>query len=311
MARTAILVFLVFLVSASSALTSWSHGSAAHAATGDFPIGSSAQSIESGGLTRTYRMYVPDDLPPNAPLVVMLHGGGGSGEIAERFYGWDRLAERQKFIVAYPDGLGPAIPAWNVDGGDCCGYPRREQIDDVQFIKDMVAEIETRASIDPNRVFASGISNGGIMAYTLACETTLFAAIGPVSATMLNSCDQPEPVSVIHIHGLKDEAIQFDGGPGHPPGNIDGPPIPDVIARWQSVDDCQPPTSTTEGVVTTESADCADGRAVELITISDAEHGWPGAPAKSKDSTSGGKTPSQAIDSTTTIWSFFEAHPRP
>lgn len=272
--------------------------------------GSEEFTLVSGGIARTYRVHTPAGLPPEAPLVVMLHGGGGSAAVAEQYYGWDQEADREKFVVAYPDGLGPVEPAWNTGGG-CCGYPARNDIDDVRFIQDMVAAIGSRIPLDDRRIYAAGISNGGIMAYTLACRTDLFAAIGPDSATMLGTCETPAPTSVIHIHGLQDTTIPFDGGTGAGPAAIDGPPVPAVIDQWRVVDRCAPATSTTAGVVTTAVGTCAEGRAVELVTIADGGHGWPGSPVKAGRSTAGGNQPSEALDATGTIWRFFAAHPKP
>lgn len=290
----------------------WLHHHAKEAQVANQPVSqaSDAQvhSLISSGITRTYRVYTPAGVTTPAPLVVMLHGGGGSGANAEKYYGWDQQADKAKFIVAYPDGLGPNIPAWNVDGGNCCGYPMRQHISDVQFISDMVADIEAQAAIDKTRIYAAGISNGGIMAYTLACETNIFAAIGPDSATQLATCTHPSPTSVIHIHGLKDTTIPFDGSNSQGPGKIDGPPVTEVIDKWRQIDTCGAPSSTITGVVTTQISSCADGRAVELMTIADGGHGWPGSPAKSTHITSGGDAPSQALDATSVMWAFFAKH---
>lgn len=277
--------------------------------TGSSP-GTEQYRMTSGGVQRTYRVYRPVGLPANAPLVVMLHGGGGSGAVAEQYYGWDAEADKEKFVVAYPDGLGPNEPAWNTGGG-CCGYPARQNVDDVGFIRDMITAIESRTSIDAARIYAAGISNGGIMAYTLACQTDLFAAIGPDSATMLGPCDAPSPTSVIHVHGLQDTTIPFAGGVGSGPAAIDGPAVTDVIDEWRRIDRCMPPTSTTAGVVTTSLSVCADSRSVELITIADGGHGWPGSPVKAGRSTAGGNQPSDALNATDVMWRFFAAHPKP
>ncbi|MBS1674177.1 MAG: polyhydroxybutyrate depolymerase [Actinobacteria bacterium] len=273
------------------------------------PEGSAEYSLTSGGLSRTYRLYVPADLPDPAPLVVMLHGGGGSGAIAERAFGWDAKADEGRFVVAYPDGLGPAVPAWNTLG-DCCGYPAREGVDDVGFIQDMVAAIGSRIPLDDKRIYATGMSNGGMMAYTLACRTDLFAAIGPVSATMLDPCEHPAPASVIHIHGLRDTNVPFSGAKGTGTAAIDGPPIEQVIDDWRTTDDCATATTVAAGVVTTSTSTCAEGRAVELITIADGAHGWPTKPAARRTGKDG-TGPSDALDATDTIWRFFSAHPKP
>jgi polyhydroxybutyrate depolymerase len=235
---------------------------------------------------RSYRMYVPAGLPSPAPLVVMLHGGFGSAQQAERAYGWDQLADGAKFIVAYPDGLGRA---WN-SGGGCCGRSARDGVDDVGFITAAVADIGRNIAVDQSRIYATGISNGGMMSYALACNTGLFAAIGPDSATQLDPCAAPRPTSVLHIHGTADRMIPFDGSQGIGFAKIDGPPVPDLNVFWRNVDQCGAPTVTTDGAVTTSMAACADGRAVGLMTVDGGGHEWPGF-------------------ATATLWQFFAAHP--
>jgi polyhydroxybutyrate depolymerase len=169
----------------------------------NIPDGNTSRVINVGGLDRTYRVHKPAGLPASAPLVVMLHGGFGSGEQAERAYGWDQLADTAKFVVAYPDGIARA---WNVNG--CCGRPGRDGIDDVGFITAMIDQISSGAGIDRSRIYATGISNGGMMSYTLACNTNVLAAIGPDSATQLDPCRTPHPTSVMHIHGTADRLIR-------------------------------------------------------------------------------------------------------
>lgn len=277
-------------------------------AVASIPVGRSDATITVDGRARTYHVYRPaGGLPAaGAPLVVMLHGGFGSGSEAERYYGWDAQADRDGFVVAYPDGLNHA---WNVGGG-CCGKPAQQGVDDVAFVVAMVAAIEQGLPIDPRRVYVTGISNGGMLAYRLACDTSLFAAAGPDSATLLGSCPSPHPLSVIHLHGTADTRIRYDGGQGDGAAKIDGPPVPDVVASWRSVDGCAAPTTSTDGAVTTSVASCPDGRAVELITIAGAGHQWPGAPQRPElEKLLGLDAPSTALDATGTIWQFFAAHP--
>ncbi|HEV2361690.1 MAG TPA: PHB depolymerase family esterase [Acidimicrobiales bacterium] len=287
----------------SSATTS--HSSTA---TTKAPTGESTQTIEVGGLQRTFHVYLPKTLSLSAPvpLVVFLHGGYGSGSQAERSYGWDAEADQKGFVVVYPDGMNHA---WNAGGG-CCGQPAAENVDDVGFVTAMVQTLEHELPIDPQRVYATGISNGGIMAYELACNTSLFAAIGPDSATMLGPCPSPKPISVIHVHGTADTRIPYKGGEGSGSAHIDGPPVPNVIADWERTDGCGTPTVTTAGSVTTSLASCPAGRAVELITIAGAGHQWPGGVSRPLiERLLGLDTPSTAINATSTIWTFFAAHP--
>jgi polyhydroxybutyrate depolymerase len=119
-------------------------------------------------------------------------------------------------------------------------------------------------------------------------------------------------VSLLHIHGLADTSVRFDGRKGKGVARIDGPPVPDVIAQWRAVDDCDSPHETSLGPVHTSSATCADGREVTLVTIEGAGHQWP---VGSRDPEAAkprprADTPSRALDATSTFWAFFEGHPR-
>ncbi len=269
-------------------------------------VGKSEQSLQVDGTTRSFHLYRPAELASPAALVVMLHGGFGSGTQAEQSYGWDAEADAGHFLVVYPDGLNRA---WNTGGG-CCGKPATDDVDDLGFVAAMVASVERQAPIDKRRVYATGISNGGIMAYTLACRTTLFAAIGPDSATQLGPCAAPAPLSIIHIHGTADTRIPYDGGRGQGVAHIDGPAIPALSATWRAIDACRPPTITTVGPVTTSVAQCPSGRTVELVTISGAGHQWPGGqPGTAIQKLLGADPPSTALNATATIWHFFAAHP--
>jgi polyhydroxybutyrate depolymerase len=268
-------------------------------------VGRSDHTITAGSRQRTYHLYVPAGLSGPAPLVVMLHGGFGDGIGAENYYGWDAQADQAHFLVVYPDGVDRA---WAVGDG-CCGVPGSSGVDDVAFIKAVVADVSRHLSVDAKRVFATGISNGGLLAYRLACDTTVFRAIGPDSATLLGTCPSPARLSVIHIHGSADNHIPYDGGPGGGVAKIDGPAVPDVIESWRAVDGCAPPTESTLGAVTMSLAACADGRAVELITIAGAGHQWPGSPSRPAiQKLLGLDPPSTALNATAVIWQFFAAH---
>ncbi|WP_067447634.1 extracellular catalytic domain type 1 short-chain-length polyhydroxyalkanoate depolymerase [Nocardia alba] len=248
---------------------------------------SSVRTIDVGGVSRTFRLYVPENLSGPAPLVVVLHGGFGSGAQAERAYGWDDEADAGGFVVAYPDGLNRA---WNTGGG-CCGVPERTNVDDIGFLSQVVAAVEHEVPIDARRRYVTGMSNGAVMAYTLACRTSLFAGIGPVAGTQLGECSSPQPLSVIHHHGTADANITYDGTPGRGVARIDGPSVPDLNATWRSIDGCAPPVVTSVGAATTSVAECPGGRSVELVTIAGGGHAWPPG-------------------ATHTIWQFFAAHPR-
>jgi polyhydroxybutyrate depolymerase len=286
------------LIALLGVLLALSGCSGAHRGETPLPRGTSVHTMAFGGLDRTYRLHKPAGLTAAAPLVVMLHGATGTGEQAEKSYGWDQLADSAHFVVAYPDGVGHT---WN--GHGCCGKAMRENVDDAGFITAMVGQISAGLPIDKSRVYAAGFSNGGIMSYTLACNTGIFAAIGPDSATMLDACTAPHPTSVIHIHGTADKVVPYNGGQGW--STVNGPSIADLNAFWRKADQCGPPDVTTNAPLTTSTAACADKRSVELITIDGGKHQWPGGTTvlEKRDPTP------HALNATQTIWRFFAAHP--
>src|SRR5207249_2869923 len=146
------------------------------------------------------------------PLVVVLHGAGATGGEVERRYHWDPLAEREHFVVVYPQGMGRR---WDDVGTR-----------DVGFLRMVVVDVSARTSIDPRRVFVTGISNGGVMTYRAGCGLAgTVAAIAPVAA-WFPDCLPATPVSVVHIHGLEDEILSFEGGSGTPP-------VPTGLAAWR------------------------------------------------------------------------------
>lgn len=279
-------------------------------------IGTTRETLQVAGRERTFRLYRPAgvSLTEPVPLVVMLHGGFGSGEQAEESYGWNAVADRDGFLVVYPDGLNRA---WAVSQ-ECCGAPARDGVDDADFIIRLVEDLSARLPVDTDRVYAAGISNGGMLAYRLACQTEVFAAIAPVAATLLGDCPTPRPVSLIHIHGDADRIVPYTGGPGRQievgqgrlPTKVDGPPVPELAEQWRAVDRCDRPVRRADGPVTTSEARCPDGRGVTLITITGAGHQWPGGTRPGNGRLRRLDPPSTALDATDTIWRFFQEHPR-
>jgi len=270
-----------------------------------YPSGTSTQSVRVAGVEREFILTVPSTAPQDAPLVIVMHGGLGSAEQARDAYGWDELAAAKGFVVAYPDGLGRA---WNAGDG-CCGASGEKGVDDVAFLEDMVAEISRRVPIDTDRVYATGMSNGAMMSYRLACDSDVLAAVAAVAGTILGECNEPHPLSVLAIHGDADESVRMDGEPGSGLESIDGMPIADVNRFWRSVDGCEEAQSVL-GDVSTTTADCGDV-AVELIVVSGAGHQWPGSEQTRGQQVLGADESSTAIDATATIWQFFDGRSRP
>ena len=146
----------------------------------------------------------------------------------------------------------------------------------------LIADIQTVAQIDTKRIYATGLSNGGIMSYRLACEASdLIAAIGPVAGTQnITPCNPSQPVSVIDFHGTADDHLPYNGGVGDKSlSSTDFVSVQDSIHFWVNFDQCasKPHTETFDDIQHDTYANCTDGTAVELYTILDGKHAWPGS----------------------------------
>jgi polyhydroxybutyrate depolymerase len=282
------------------------------AQTDELPFGSVRYgTIVSSGVVRSYRLFVPSSAARARalPVVFVLHGGllGNPIQMANST-GFDDRAEAEGFLAVYPWGIANT---WNA--GTCCGPARDQNVDDVGFVSDLIVDLSSRYRVDRTRVFVTGISNGGMLAYRIGCELSdRVAAIAPVAATMTVHCRAKHPVSVLHIHGLEDEYVPYDGGVGTKGFSKDyRPPVAKAIARWRDIDDCGEPSIRTSGKVRTSiSEPCARDTAVVLITIANAGHTWPG----SSDTTGLGALlvdpPNDEIGASDVIAAFFRGHPK-
>lgn len=283
------------------------------------PAAASAQQIEVQG--RKVLIHVPPGYDPGhpAPLVLAFHGGGGSAAFMadDSRYGLQREADRDGFIVAFPNGAsrlpGGRFATWNAGG--CCGYARDRGSDDVGFARAVVGAIEARYAVDARRVFATGMSNGGMMAHRLACDAAdVFRAVASVAGTdATTQCSPSRPVSVLHIHARDDDHVQFDGGAG--PGAfrdrqsvMDFISVPETIARWVRRDQC---SGSPQRVLQVPGAycdaykDCAGGAQVQLCVTDTGGHSWPGADRVRR----GKEAASTALDASAAIWKFFASQP--
>ena len=212
-------------------------------------------SVTVAGVRRTFLVHVPRARhSPKSPLVVLLHGGGGNGEQAMNAYRMNEVADREGFLVAYPNGSGRVerLLTWNA--GNCCGYAMRERVDDVAFIRAMVEAIDRRFHVDRARVFATGMSNGGMMAHRLGCEASdLFAAIGVVSGALNIPCHPADEVAAMIIHGTADEHVPYEGGTGSKSleDRVDLS-VAHAVETWRAVDGCKDVRNAkTKGSITT------------------------------------------------------------
>jgi polyhydroxybutyrate depolymerase len=276
------------------------------------------KTLVSNGLERSYSVHLPqgNETKAGMALVVVLHGGGGNAEGAARQTQFSAEADRAGFIVAYPDGTGtPGMPGkahltWNAGG--CCAYAMKNGIDDVAFVRALVEAIAREHAIDRGRVYATGLSNGAMMAYRLACEASdVFAAVGIVAGVVVTTpCAPTAPVAVIHIHGSADENVPLAGGIGRKSITRTAyPPVAESIALWARADGCGSEPSRTQaapGVSENWYQDCRAGSAVSFYLIVGGGHSWPGGERMAFFLDS----PSSALSATPVIWRFFAAHPQ-
>ncbi len=277
----------------------------------------SEHSLNAGGAARTYLLHVPAGAPSGPlPLVVVFHGGGGNAASAVHMSGMDAKADREKFIVAYPNGSGPiagALLTWNT--WQCCGYALEHHVDDVAFVRAMVEEIARSNPVDRKRIYATGMSNGGMMTYRVGCEMAdVFAAIAPVAGALdTDSCKPSGPVSLVAFHGKADQHVRFDGGVPLKSADLRhsrvDKPVSYAIDFWKRQNQCDgTPASEKKGSVTHEAYACpATSTAVELYAVDGQGHAWPGG---AKGFSRGADAPSTELSATDAMWDFFARHPR-
>lgn len=272
--------------------------------------------IAVGSTARSYRLHLPTGYSGTTPvpLVLLLHGGGLQPVASTLSYQMDPVADANGFIVVYPLGtLGPQGDyTWDAYG--CCGAAQLGGVDDVAFIRALVASLQSTYRIDRNRIYASGMSNGGFMAQRLACDAAdLFAAVAAVSSALdTGACEPSQPVGVMMFNGTADQNVVYDGGYGtNQPYPRDDNPVSFAVATWTHLDACGATpyvaTSTPGDIVVDTYAPCASGRQYVLYTLIGAGHEWPGSDQPGDT----GDPPIEEISASSLIWTFFAAQARP
>lgn len=270
------------------------------------PGASGDQALISGGVTRSYRVHIPTRYGGDRPVPVMLivHGDGGSAGGIESYTGMSDLADRADFIAVYPQGMVGRNRAttWATGG------PIDPPVDDVAFVADLLDRLEATLCVDARRIYATGFSSGGSMTGILACDLAgRIAAFAPVSGAFYprsQTCLPERPAPILEVHGNGDPVVPYGGG------TLDRlPSIPDWLQQWAVRDGCaaSPARFTQSGAATgLRWTGCGMGAIITHYRIAGGGHDWPG----SQTSTARSNSP-QTIDATAVIWQFCQAYALP
>src|SRR5271169_85953 len=272
-----------------------------------------AHTIDVNGVSRSYLLFVPAGQTPKAlPAFIMMHGSGSTAAQQENYSQFDAFADAHGLVVMYPNGIEKH---WN--DGRVIGH--ESTADDISFMKAMLAEVIAQGLIDPKRVYAAGISNGGFMAQHMACmmpEALAGIAVVAASQPVDAACPSPRPMPVIFFHGTADKFVPFNGGPIAPQFGDRGTAMSNAqaVAIWQKRNGCGPANRTQLRAkdagdsmpVTVDSYSCPAGRGLENVIVQGGGHTWPGAHQSWLATKILGPVTNN-IDANDAMWSFFQS----
>ncbi len=284
--------------------------------TGPVASGASTRRVTSGGVERCYLLYVPPGALPGRPLPVVIgfHGFAGTARNLRSLARWERLADREPFLVVYPEGSGWPL-RWNTSP------VALSAVDDVRFVDDLLADLEGIAAVDTTRVYLTGFSNGAGLAHQAACQMSdRIAAVGLVSGLEPDppgGCRPARPVPVIAFTGEGDPLAGMAYEPAwlwnrllHIDVSRLEPEVPmaESMARWAGRNGCGslPRSSSLAGATVTHWTGCQDGADVSWYILPGGGHNWPGGPSIPL---LGDASP--GADASAIMWEFFKAHPQP
>lgn len=290
------------------------------------PAGHEERTLTIGGLERRYLFHVPKSYKPGSsiPLVIMLHGMGGTAILSQRETGWSEKGDAEGFMVVYPeatrpDPLQPASlrsnpQAWNDGSGRF--HAAEEKIDDVGFIRSMIDELSKEYSIDQDRVFVTGFSNGASMTFRIGAElANRVVAIAPHSGTCWTEpIDPVRNISVCYLTGTADTLNPMDGGfpklamGGKEQGGRSKPPVMSMITKWMKAIECDEKPVVDEesnGIRTRRYGSVRDRSQILYITIDGLGHHWAGGKSQAPGFLVGRNT--DKLKATDVIWKFFQS----
>lgn len=277
------------------------------------------QSIEIQQKKRYYKIYIPNqfDKKKTYPILFSIHGGAGDMDTQSNndYYNQLTSADKNDYIVIFPNGYSQfpsgKLATWNA--GKCCGKARDLNIDDIGFFKAMIEKTKQQVKINPEKIFASGMSNGAMMSYRLACEMSdIFTGIASVAGTDNTSvCNPQKPISIFHTHAKDDDHVNFNGGVGT--GAVakemvtEFKSVSETIKKWITLNNCQPMAKkTSEGIGYSceRYESCRNNVVVQLCVTETGGHSWPGgkSPRMLKN-----KSNFQGFSATEKNWEFFSS----
>jgi poly(3-hydroxybutyrate) depolymerase len=234
--------------------------------------GDSNVTLQSGGRSRKYILHAPSGLTAGTALAVVidLHGAGGNGSQQKGMSGFSSLADKEKFLAVFPDGIDGY---WNVDD-KCCGTAGEQKIDDVGFLKAIIAKLGTDTCIDAKRIYVTGFSNGGGLTHRMGCDAAdVIAAIAPMATDLRTQpCNATRPISMMEIRGMADSLEPYEGGMVGPAGGqYLAVGAKASLKLWADIDKCTGTTTTIEKYCESYTQ-CGDGVEADLCSLPNVDH---------------------------------------
>ncbi|MCS6915129.1 MAG: PHB depolymerase family esterase [Myxococcales bacterium] len=267
------------------------------------------------GRIRLAQVHVPRNYDPRVPmpLVLNFHGFLSNPWQQEILSEMKQRSETRGFIVVYPQASGEGLEPLSWNAGVCCPPATDKQVDDVGFVRLLLDRLALTLCIDPARVYATGMSNGGFFAYRLACELAdRIAAVAPVAGQSgLKTCTPARPVPILHIHGTADTLVPYGGGTPPLASNLRFPSVQESINGWVERNGCRPEPRTQLQLPDSRCVvypGCRAEATVMLCTVERGGHSWPGGP-QSLSFILGYTSPH--LRASDLMIDFFLAHPRP